>query len=928
MKRFLYLLSLFIIFESNAQFNETYFENCENESDEFASQFVATHDGQNIIGVYPAEMEGHTLQWVVKPQNGGATFYQSDVIFEEIGVTDKLLDLFIIGNQQIILSQNTTGANPKGIRLIRYTDYENYSTSLGIPFDWLESTVQHQRIDNQLFLFPIDAAGNLHKITVDLLNLTLVSDIVLIPGFPFEDIGSSTVLHPTYAILKSDLQYEQIVVIENDILYRYKYFNNSLSSWETSTEPFKGFAIDLKNERILLDKASDGGIIIQLEYSNDLNINVQTGIPLMYNDLIIPSLITVNNDSIVVTYLENSITHAILYNQFGIEIKQKQYNMLKLRSLTVVNGDLFCFGTRYGEYYDEFGTNEKLAPFISFCSFDNLFDFKEYSQLLEFGEMKGLFLGTAPIIFPIKNNYLSGYQSTTLNNPFNKNTYFSQLDLAGNDGTLYRGGVRNFYSSFKPGPYTYSFDYSYQDMYRYNKGIFIDRSMIVNHINAVQSGSSSYIPIDAILNWPAHGDGFRGQATQLAPFVDLNNNQLYEPLLGDYPSFPGFTCYYSIAHQHENDNSYTGSGVELHQFIYTQSCNDTIARTLFVKTIVINRSTINYDSLAIGIFSDFDMAFFDNDYPSFDVTTGLGYIYNKDASDVINSVLHDSIPAIGVTILKGVKIENDGLDNTIGISGNTTVNGFGMNDGIIDNEYFGTNFGIDYNAFATAEFSDPSTTHQFFNYLNGKTRYGNPIQYQCILNSSSAEPATRFRFTGDSDPLHFSTYGFDPGFELSPEYCTSTGSDFRILNSTGSTHLYTNDSITLDFAYSYGDGFPSPLQSVDDLRTRIATSKAYFNANETPCGQNFDFIDEEDELLNVNENTENQIVLYPNPTKNSFSILSDIEIKNCTILAIDGTCIGQYSQPIISVTDFQQGIYIIIVEDVVGNKTTTRLIKN
>ena len=56
------------------------------------------------------------------------------------------------------------------------------------------------------------------------------------------------------------------------------------------------------------------------------------------------------------------------------------------------------------------------------------------------------------------------------------------------------------------------------------------------NLGNVQSGA--FIPPTVILNWPAHGTG--NQAKYLAPFVDVNGNGIYNPVLeGDYPLIKG-----------------------------------------------------------------------------------------------------------------------------------------------------------------------------------------------------------------------------------------------------------------------------------------------------------------------------------------------------------------------------------------------------
>lgn len=56
--------------------------------------------------------------------------------------------------------------------------------------------------------------------------------------------------------------------------------------------------------------------------------------------------------------------------------------------------------------------------------------------------------------------------------------------------------------------------------------------------------SNSYNMPEGIKNWPATGDSTVGMATDLAPFVDVNQNGCYDPENGDYPIIKGEEALY------------------------------------------------------------------------------------------------------------------------------------------------------------------------------------------------------------------------------------------------------------------------------------------------------------------------------------------------------------------------------------------------
>ena len=298
--------------------------------------------------------------------------------------------------------------------------------------------------------------------------------------------------------------------------------------------------------------------------------------------------------------------------------------------------------------------------------------------------------------------------------------------------------VSNPLSSFSdqydelPGPYTTSALYDEILEAKYNRPYHVSLQMIQDHIDSVQSGSSTYIPVWAIRNWPAHGNTALGQEADLAPFVDNNSNGVYEPLLGEYPGIYGNDCVFSITHYRDNGN--TNKALEFHSYVYTQACDttETFDNVLMRKVQVYSRGAV-IDSLFFGGRFDGDLGNFNDDYAGTHVELGLVYNYNADAFDEDNSGrigYHDTLAAQGLMVLKGFKQANDGLDNGIGVQPGQSVNGYGFNDGIVDNEYTGlSSVNIFSGTNAPLGMSDPTSTTQWYNVLNGYFQLGDQMYY-------------------------------------------------------------------------------------------------------------------------------------------------------------------------------------------------------
>ncbi|TAF87214.1 MAG: T9SS C-terminal target domain-containing protein [Flavobacteriia bacterium] len=145
-----------------------------------------------------------------------------------------------------------------------------------------------------------------------------------------------------------------------------------------------------------------------------------------------------------------------------------------------------------------------------------------------------------------------------------------------------------------------------------------------------------YTVPNALLNWPGNGDATMGVAQQLAPYIDLNQNGIYEPILGDYPDIRGDEAVYVIM----NDESYMPDGnqlrIELHAMFYQFSAGNYLNNTTFLNLRVINRSNINYMNYLQSIFMDFDLGNFSDDQMGCSPEKNLLFAYNGDDDDELN----------------------------------------------------------------------------------------------------------------------------------------------------------------------------------------------------------------------------------------------------------------------------------------------------
>jgi Secretion system C-terminal sorting domain len=233
-----------------------------------------------------------------------------------------------------------------------------------------------------------------------------------------------------------------------------------------------------------------------------------------------------------------------------------------------------------------------------------------------------------------------------------------------------------------------------------------------------------------IMGWPGNGNsafatiyGFQLPANNqlLAPYVDANNDGQYTPLAGDYPAvllrgkapFVPAQIVWSVFNDHRGNAPHPvsfGSTIqmEIQQTAWAFQCDladPVVNNTIFVSHKMINRATENIDSFHIGMWIDFDLGCYADDYIGCDPSRNALYAYNQDAVDGNPGTFCNGVPTFGqtppvqtVTFLKGDGFLPSGLDNF-----------------------------LVYNSGNLAATSSPTTPVEYYNNLTGTWRDGSPM---------------------------------------------------------------------------------------------------------------------------------------------------------------------------------------------------------
>ncbi len=380
---------------------------------------------------------------------------------------------------------------------------------------------------------------------------------------------------------------------------------------------------------------------------------------------------------------------------------------------------------------------------------------------------------------------------------------------------------------------------------------YIDINNFITNFNNGNIAAKTYTPTNDILTWPAKGTG--NHSRNLAPFVDINNNGIYDPLVGgDYPKIKGDETLYYIFNDNFSAHGETKGlplGVEVHAMAYAYGCNNILygrnelAYTTFYDYKIYNRSNNDYHDMYIGFWEDVDLGCFLDDYVGCSIADNLGFVYNGDGFDntECNGVkgYGNYPPAAGTEVLKGpLATFNDGKDND--------------NDGIIDEE-------------------GEECLMSLFNYYNGSVPMGAPptinflrkYQYYNIMQGKWK----------DSTNLTYGGYGYGndspTNFAFPGSLCPPSG-----WNETTEKHWASNRISTLASGPFY---FPAKqmteieyayIWSVDSSVINNNLGSACKLISDAQKIKNFYHSSYSNCLLSINNNPNNlnsEFVIYPNP---------------------------------------------------------------
>ncbi len=544
------------------------------------------------------------------------------------------------------------------------------------------------------------------------------------------------------------------------------------------------------------------------------------------------------------------------------------------------------------------------------------------------------------LISPVANHFWD-YNSSQYFIPKDSNTtslFTSTIWIGGLDdnGDLHLSAERFRQTGYDytPGPVSDPSAYNPPTNGSWDNVWKIDRSDLDSWL-----GNPYNTPIpNSVMDWPGNGNTSLGQAQQLAPFGDADGDGQYNPQDFDHPIIKGDQAVYFIFNDDATLNTESGGqkmGVEIHGMAYGFNCPEDTAldNALFMEYTIINRSSNDYHDVYVGLWNDIDLGNAQDDYVGSDPLRNLFFAYNGDQEDEDlqgKEGFGVNLPAQGIRLLKGPKLDDNGIDDQPDLSFTGNYNGFGMGDGVIDNEEAGL-YSIMYHNNDQGPTGDPSNAQAHYNYMRATWLDGTPLTFGGTGYAPGDPNATpsRFMFPDSTDTLNFSTGGITPNPSSNPWTEVTAGNppgDRRIIGSVGPFNLSAhnenqanpNSTKTFTIVYVFAQKMNDRLGAVEKMKAYSDHLQDVFDSGVTACGEfQTDYFPLP--ALSVEEaETKSSIGVFPNPSQGQFAIQSDVVNATYTLQSMSGqivkTGVIRSANELVNTSDLDAGVYMLDVE--------------
>ena len=401
----------------------------------------------------------------------------------------------------------------------------------------------------------------------------------------------------------------------------------------------------------------------------------------------------------------------------------------------------------------------------------------------------------------------------------------------------------------------------------------------------------NYTVPSSILDWP--GNGNSNTAQNLAPYADLDNDNVYEPNDGEYPIIKGDQALFFILNDYRDpvtvvDTSsvfsdadtlvFQSANLEVHAMLYAYANQSAIiSNTVFANIKIINRSNSSQGDLGdfrVSVWTDFDIGNPFDDYIGTDTLRSLVYGYNGDSFDESNP---------GIT----------GYGNQLAAQGMK----------ILNSELYSTHY---YNN-SNGNNGNPSHFVHIANYQRSKWKNGRVVYYggdgynsMCV----NGNQPTNYMYTGNPDLSNTSSQWteFNPCPNGVGQSANQPG-DRRMLGTVDlPSQLLHGDTLVMDYAYVFAlaDNNATPVKkAVSELFLAADTVQNFYDSMV---------------IAGISENYKqiSTFNLYPNPSNHFVNIEIEAKEFDLAIYDLNGRLIKELqNKEQFSVEELKNGIYFV-----------------
>jgi hypothetical protein len=215
-------------------------------------------------------------------------------------------------------------------------------------------------------------------------------------------------------------------------------------------------------------------------------------------------------------------------------------------------------------------------------------------------------------------------------------------------------------------------------------------------------------PTDDFKNWPVDAG---------APWVDANDDGIYEPENGDYPEILGDMFHWHVMNDGDagTHTSLWGTApmnVEVQTSVFGFDQAGALGNIMFFRWVIINKGQDDLDSVFVSIWHDDDVGDHTDDLVGCVPELGVGYTYNDADGDTKYGT---EVPAVGSDFFQGPLVDSE--------TDTATILTWAQGEGYYVKTIPGkkrlgmTSFTKYING--NPIYADPNTAEQAYNYMNG-----------------------------------------------------------------------------------------------------------------------------------------------------------------------------------------------------------------